>query len=68
MIKPFVFAVNQKVTRFEILDENDGSRVVDNCLQPLFARAKRLLRSLAARNIPDETGEEALAISDVFSK
>ena len=68
MIKPFVFAVDQKVTRFEVLEENDRSGVVDDCLQPLFARAQRLLRSLAARDIPDKTSEETPAIPDVISK
>jgi len=35
----FIFAVDQLVTQFEILHENDGSRVIHNVLQTLFAIA-----------------------------
>jgi len=37
LMQAFKFAVDQNVTEFEILDENDRGAVVDYILQPLFA-------------------------------
>ena len=44
---PFIFAVNQYITEFEILHENDGCGVVHDVLQSLFAITQRLLGPLA---------------------
>src|SRR5271165_7109325 len=44
---PFIFAVNQYITEFEILYENDGCSVVHDVLQSLFAITQRLLGPLA---------------------
>jgi hypothetical protein len=42
----FIFAVNQNVAKFEILHGYDGSAVIQNILQSLFTRAKRLFYPL----------------------
>src|SRR5215831_16924574 len=42
----FIFAVNQNVAKFEILHGHDGSAVIQNILQSLFTRAKRLFYPL----------------------
>ena len=44
---PFIFAINQYITEFEILHENDGCGVVHDVLQSLFAITQRLLGPLA---------------------
>jgi hypothetical protein len=46
-VATLIFAVNQKVTKIEILDENDRRGVVNNILEPFFALAQRLLRPVA---------------------
>src|SRR5215472_15885606 len=68
IMPPFIFPVHQQVAEFQVLNENDRGAVINDVLQPLFALAKRLLRTLATGDIPDETGEEMPAISDVLSK
>ena len=39
----FIFAIGEYVAEVEILDGYDGRAVIQNILQPLFARAKGLL-------------------------
>jgi hypothetical protein len=47
LVAAFVFAVHENVAKFEVLDENDGCRVVQNILPSLFAGPKRLFGPLA---------------------
>jgi hypothetical protein len=42
----FIFAVNQNVAKFEILHGYDSRAVIQNILQSLFTRAKRLFYPL----------------------
>ena len=42
LMTPFIFAIHQNVAQVEILNEDDGSSVIQNILQPLFAYAKGL--------------------------
>jgi hypothetical protein len=64
----FIFAVNQNVAKFEILNGYHRSAVVQNILQASLARAQRLLCAPPTSDIPDETGEKTPAIPDVFSE
>ena len=47
----FIFAVNQNVAKFEILYGYDRSAVIQNILQSLFTRAKRLFYPLMSADL-----------------
>jgi hypothetical protein len=55
----FVFAVDQNVTKVEVLDENDGCGVVDDILQALFAYTKRFFGVLSIAVFPCQFGIES---------
>jgi hypothetical protein len=42
LVAAFVFAVHENVPKFEVLHENDGSRIIQNILPPLFTCPKCL--------------------------
>src|SRR5882762_818598 len=52
------FAVNQKVTKVKILDENHSRSVVDDVLQSLLALTQLLLRPLALGDVYDDGREK----------
>ena len=45
----FIFAISEYVAKVEILDGYDGSAVIQNILQSLFTRAKRLFLPAGVR-------------------
>jgi len=51
LMAAFIFAIHQNVAEIEILNENDGRRVIQNILQPLVASAKCLFCPLAFANL-----------------
>src|SRR6516165_9965759 len=50
MMPTLIFPVHQQVAKFQVFDENDRGRLVDDILQPLFALAQSFFRQLALCN------------------
>src|SRR5258708_37066852 len=57
LMAPFIFTIHQNVAQVEILNEDDGSSVIQNILQPLFACAKCLFCPPAFANL----GQQGIA-------